>query len=333
MIDSSLSVSVTTLDTTSHDFTFQTFQFGEHSSSVFNDVAIIDENNIWAVGEVYMRDSAGQADPIPFNVARWDGTSWNLLRVMFPGVCGQPGTFPTTPSAVFSFGSSDVWIVSGAFVARWNGSTFAMLCIPDTLLSGLINELWGTSPVNVYAVGYGGTIVHYNGSSWQRIESGTTLTIYDVLGARNARTGEYEILCVASNHGLAVGRKVLKIQGLTVTEMPDAGLPWSIDEVWFTPDRRYIIVGDGMYEVNRLGDVWSRNTALPTLYKEAIDGTRFNDIVVGGAFWLLAHYNGVTWRTYFPVASGGFGSVAVRGNLIAAAGLVGSRALVVLGRR
>ncbi|MDP2302888.1 MAG: glucosyl transferase, partial [Ignavibacteria bacterium] len=39
-----------TLDTTSHNFTWQTFEFGQHSSSVLYDVAIIDENNIWAVG-------------------------------------------------------------------------------------------------------------------------------------------------------------------------------------------------------------------------------------------------------------------------------------------
>lgn len=45
-------VTVTTMDTTSHDFSWEAFTFGEHSSSVLNDVAIIDENNIWAVGEM-----------------------------------------------------------------------------------------------------------------------------------------------------------------------------------------------------------------------------------------------------------------------------------------
>jgi len=44
---SSRKLSVTTMDTTSHNFTWQTFTFGEHSSSVLNDVAIIDENNSW----------------------------------------------------------------------------------------------------------------------------------------------------------------------------------------------------------------------------------------------------------------------------------------------
>ena len=59
---SSNEVSATTMDTTSHNFTWQTFEFGQHSSSVLYDVAIINENNIWAVGEIYMNDSLGNPD-------------------------------------------------------------------------------------------------------------------------------------------------------------------------------------------------------------------------------------------------------------------------------
>ena len=54
-------------DTTSHNFTWQTWTFGEHSSSVLYDVVIIDENNIWAVGEIYLSDSLGQPDPHAYN--------------------------------------------------------------------------------------------------------------------------------------------------------------------------------------------------------------------------------------------------------------------------
>src|SRR5690606_18162653 len=47
-------LSVTTMDTPSHNFTFETFIFGGGGEASFiNDVAIIDENNIWAVGEFY----------------------------------------------------------------------------------------------------------------------------------------------------------------------------------------------------------------------------------------------------------------------------------------
>ena len=68
---SSNKLTATTLDTTSHNFTYQTFEFGEPltgNSSRLYDVAIINENDIWAVGEIYVNDSLGQADPIPYNV-------------------------------------------------------------------------------------------------------------------------------------------------------------------------------------------------------------------------------------------------------------------------
>ena len=41
-------LSVTTLDTTSHNFTWQIWTFGEIGSSTLYDVAIIDENNSWS---------------------------------------------------------------------------------------------------------------------------------------------------------------------------------------------------------------------------------------------------------------------------------------------
>lgn len=54
---SSNEVQVITIDTTSHNFTWETFTFGGGSSSHFNDVAIINENNIWAVGEIHTEDT------------------------------------------------------------------------------------------------------------------------------------------------------------------------------------------------------------------------------------------------------------------------------------
>lgn len=58
-------LTVTTMDTTSHNFTWQTFTFGDAGagSSVLYDVAIINENDIWAVDEIYMNDSLGNPDP------------------------------------------------------------------------------------------------------------------------------------------------------------------------------------------------------------------------------------------------------------------------------
>ncbi len=50
---------VRTLDTTSNNFTWQTFTFGDADagSSEIYDAAIISEDNIWCVGEVNVNDT------------------------------------------------------------------------------------------------------------------------------------------------------------------------------------------------------------------------------------------------------------------------------------
>jgi photosystem II stability/assembly factor-like uncharacterized protein len=40
-----------------------------------------------------------------------------------------------------------------------------------------LNAVWGTAANSVYAVGNKGTILHYNGTSWSSMASGTTTNL------------------------------------------------------------------------------------------------------------------------------------------------------------
>jgi hypothetical protein len=168
-----------TLDTTSHNFTWQTFTFGERTSTLY-DVAIIDENNIWAVGEIYMNDSLGNPDPTFYNAAHWDGQSWQLKRILYKG-----GIW--TIRAIFAFNENDIWF--SAYVRYYNGS-FIELPIPDILMGWGINKIWGSSGNDLYAVGNYGNIAHYKNGSWTKIESGTTTSLTDIYG-----DGENVFIC------------------------------------------------------------------------------------------------------------------------------------------
>ena len=46
-----------------------------------------------------------------------------------------------------------------------------------------LTGVWGTSGTDVFAVGAGGTILHYNGTSWSSMTSGTTNTLSGVWGS------------------------------------------------------------------------------------------------------------------------------------------------------
>ena len=112
-LQASNELTAATMDTTSHNFTWQSWTFGEHSSSVLYDVAIIDENNIWAVGEIYLYDSLGVPDPHAYNAVHWDGTEWELKRIYFYTICGQQSLSSYPAKAIWIFNDNEIWIAGG----------------------------------------------------------------------------------------------------------------------------------------------------------------------------------------------------------------------------
>lgn len=148
-------------DTTSHNFSFQTWTFGEHSSSVLYDVAIINENDIWAVGEIYMNDSLGQPDPISYNAAHWNGQGWEL-KMIKTNACGGV-TYPPI-KAIFAFSEDDILFahIDGS-ITHFNGIEFTNDCSLITQLNGSANKIWGQSWEDYYVVSENGFLAHYQG--------------------------------------------------------------------------------------------------------------------------------------------------------------------------
>ena len=44
----------------------------------------------------------------------------------------------------------------------------------NDLPTNTLNDVWGNSENDVYAVGNRGTILHYDGATWSKMNSGTT---------------------------------------------------------------------------------------------------------------------------------------------------------------
>jgi hypothetical protein len=84
------------IDTTSHIFTWELDSLGDATvgGSILHDVAIVSDTLALAVGEIYTRDSTGKPDPVAYNLAKWDGKKWILMRILFYTVCGQQSTTP-----------------------------------------------------------------------------------------------------------------------------------------------------------------------------------------------------------------------------------------------
>jgi hypothetical protein len=320
-------------DTTSHNFTWQTWTFGEHSSSSLYDVAILNDTSIWAVGEIYMNDSLGQSDPNAYNAIHWNGKDWKLKRVK-TNACGGVDYPPI--QAILAFSLNDVLFahIDGS-ISHYNGLEFTNDCSLITQLNGAANKMWGKSNNDFYVVSSNGFIAHYQNGNWTRIITGTNLDFYDIWGDYNSTTSEYEIICVASDLFLNQGKKILKIENNIVSVVPDAGLSNSLHTVWFAPGKKYFIGGDGLFSTSSFSESWIRHTELPSYYKDAIRGNSLNDIIVAGAFGLLLHYNGNSWKNFQDITyiNGELGRVDMKGNVVCAVGYDDNKAIVILGKR
>ncbi|MBK7379604.1 MAG: glucosyl transferase [Ignavibacteriales bacterium] len=324
-----------TMDTTSHNFTWQSWTFGEHSSSVFYDVAIIDENNIWAVGEIYLYDSLGVPDPHAYNAVHWDGTEWELKRIYFYTICGQQSLSSYPAKAIWVVNENDIWIaVDGDQITRLeNEVQTTKMCLP---WSFVINKIWGTSSEDLYFVGNGGNIAHYGGPSvgWQKIESGTDVVINDVWGVTNAQNNYKKIFCAVSSGSQPGERKILIIDDNNKIDSLNWNTGKIVTSIWSENGSFIYTAGAGVFN-NKSGS-WIEETFEDFHYSNRIRGTALNDIFVGGNFGFLSHFNGKNWKEYEellnPVITDLYSAEFKEGNVVTV-GFEGTKALVLLGKR
>ncbi|MDP2365164.1 MAG: glucosyl transferase, partial [Ignavibacteria bacterium] len=195
-----------------------------------------------------------------------------------------------------------------------------------------------TSSNDFYIVGTNGQIARYSGTSWQRIESGTTLNINDIWGDFNEKTQEWEILAVASNFGTSLEKEILQIKNNAVIKLPLSLQMWPFKTVWFIPNRQYYVAGAGVYQKRLLNDSLWKNQALDitTFSTYSIRGNNINDVVGVGAFGDLIHFNGLDWKNNYTEPNlnyGSYKSVKINDDLILAVGDEYSQAVILKVKR
>jgi hypothetical protein len=327
-------VSVNTMDTTSHNITWQKFQFGGFTSNYLLDVAIIDENNIWAVGAIYQLDSTGQLDPAPYNAVHWNGIKWEILKLPAKGYMGEMENAYLT--AIYAFNKDDIWAFTDAgSYSHWDGKEWKSEFVWERKGGG--TRFWGTSSSDLYLACSNGGLSHYNGSKWTLINTGTDFNINDIYGSWNEKTSRYDIMAVASNILESYDRQILQISGNTVTNLSSDTLKGTLSSIWFKPNKRYLICGDGIYQKYNLNEnVWkNRNLEFTHYYTHSITGSEVNDLFAVGAYGEVLHYNGLTWKSFMNETGvdGGLYSVRIKNNLIVAVGEGSTKGIILIGQR
>jgi hypothetical protein len=273
----------------------------------------------------------------------WDGNEWSLqritVRLQYNGTVIYTDADDIT--AIFAANNNDIWFVSDAGgVTRLKDNNWLFMEIPYGIGPGSTNKIWGLSSPELYFVGPNGKITYYIGQTWQRIVSRTDLPINDIWGAQNPKTNEYEVLCVANYILHDTTKKVLKISGNSVKEIPIRGFRSFIDGIWFVPQRKYYIVGSGIFYNNDINkpDNWQTYPpgSLTNYHTHKIKGNSINDVVAVGSFGEIVHFNGYTWKNYYNVTqlnSGAYYSVDIKDDLIITTGYLNSRAVIAIGNR
>lgn len=322
-------------DTTSHNWVFTIDTLGEGNGSVLNDAAIVSTNPplVYAVGEIYLKDSTGQFDQQPYSIAKWEGKNWELKKLFYNN------NLPVAPIRGILIFNNDFWLAAGS-VFHWDGnSSIAQLVYSRLTFGGTVEKLWGTSNNQIYGVGIAGTIVHYDGSNWQKIPSGTGTDIQDIWGYQNI-SGQTTILSISSTVFYGGTENVLSISGNNVTQLNTNGLSWSIRGIWFDGNGYYIGGAEIYYKKSLQDSLWQIVKAAPSNsygYINAIRGNASNDIVAVGAFGTFLHYNGSSWYNFtqqLNLSGCDFYSVSIKDNLVVAVGtLGGDRAIAIVGVR
>ncbi len=307
---------ITTMDTTSHDFQWELIEFPSlyGSSGVLRDVAIINENDVWCVGEIY----ADSAQPwLPYNAVHWDGEQWELKRIK-TNACGGVDYPPI--NAIFAFSFNDVLFAhTDGSITHYDGRNFINDCSLITQLNSSANKMWGTSRNDLYVVSGNGLIAYYNDSSWQKLESWTDLGLLDIWGI-----SQTEIYTVGLNYGQALG-VVLKYDGIAWQKMIEGFVEGNgfdpsqlfktqlyglTDGIWVDEHRTLYTVGNLMYQYKR--GKWDYVRSLPENYVNgnpgnyyrgylhAVRGSASNDIFIFGQSETLIHFNGSTWQKVGP---------------------------------
>ncbi len=319
-------------DTTSNNFTFQTYTFGGNAGSCYlQDVAIINDTDIWVVGAIYLDSANGNPDPFPYNAVHWNGRNWNDLRVPY---VYQGQSFYHPIEAVFALASNDVWF-GGNGLEHWDGKQFSNVDALNQYWSGnSMQRIWGSSDNNIYIVGSGGIIVHYASGTWTKVATGTDLYFNDIYGSG----GEILATCLTNYSTDNWGPGIFSIEGNTATEASTYPIQYYLNSVWFVPDRHYYVVGGGVYEKSSLSDTaWEGQPLYPTRKEtNKVRGDDTNDVFVVGAFGEFLHWNGEHWQSFISqtgLPGGFYSSVAVKGDLVIAVGENGPVAIITVAKR
>lgn len=322
----------TPIDTTSHNFVWEIDTLGTYGSALM-DVAVIDENTILAVGDI-------NTDSGRFNAARWDGNKWTVfdIETEYLGSMIDPNLY-----RMYYFSENDIWVTDFGFPIHWDGDKWTIYQLQDMGISASAGlGIWGTSSSNMYFVGISGSIVHYDGHGFTKIETHSSLRVNDVWGSseKDVYFCQFQTSNAYSSISHYDGEKLTQKFYSESANYDSEVLAGVIHTIWAYGDTLYAGCSSGVWKESLKTGKGKMTSWLDIcgdwVYPNRIRGQKNNDIFVVGNRMKMAHYNGATWQSFSTIfgSSGIYESVSLKDDIVCAVGWTySSQAVVIIGRR
>jgi hypothetical protein len=310
-------------DTTSHNFTWT--ESSLPNEGILTGCWVFGPKNIYVVGG---------------SIWKWNGTNWNEDTVQW-----SRGTLHglLSGSSLFAFSEKDMWITNGGVVLHVVGSYAVRFDV-----GGSLHSSWGTSSANMYSVGDGGTILHFDGTNWTRMVSGTTKNLYSIWGTSDGDIWAAGFYSTTAETGLVHydGTAWQSIDPKTVGNIGPGtdgiGAVWTCDSSG-TPV--VVLAGSGMWRRSGTGSWRSDGSLLPNKLSTGgnvgiyeLSGNSANDILGAGGWGWVGHWNGRSWLRYdslYDLSNGTYtsGGISMKNNTACVVGLKSGNSWVAIGQR
>lgn len=332
-------------DTTSHNFMWRVDTLGTYLSYV-RDVAIVDENDIWAVGEFYKKHSTFDSTAGDrYNAAHWDGIKWELKKyypqTYIDFLTGSTPDFPYEINSIWTFSADNIFMVSyaGSFVWIKNGEVKTKW-IENR--SGGMTKIWAKDENNIWIVGEKGLILYYNGSTFKKISYSSNADFVDIWGDD---IGVVRTVAVDNYHST-----IVRVTSMSATpEMfpisdTDPMIPERITSLWWkTGNSVWFPATNALFHWVQGGYIRLFINGQGTEDNRGfyVRGNSDQDLVVCGLYGQLFHYNGSTVKRWQDNDTGiEYRNCAMKGNTIVVGGSLNgykfeeqSKAIISIGKR
>jgi len=272
-------------DTTSQNFTFETFEFGNgYATSYLHDVWIFNENNAWAVGYIQC-DTVSNA-----NILRWNGTKWYVDKFQ-----GQSSGI----RGIWAIDTSHIYFAAGGII-EYKEENYIWHSLDGFSNGQSIDHIWGSSGKNIWGVGKRGAIVRCDGTEWKKVDFDTQWTFTRITGSEESGIA----YAVAHNHQFDSIILELKPSSQTIiySREEESELPWG-SGIFYLKDNYLSLSHSDIWQLNLRTSEYEILKDLPISYiLSSISGTSFNDLYYFGngveEGELMIHYNGIRYTKF-----------------------------------